>query len=144
MVGTTGCASCKYFESDDTENMVVKCKYKKEKEMKARVKSLEDILNQEIGNIKQFNVWCNKIEDIELITGEVINTSMPFEQHVHINTADNSFCDNDGDYDYFSGAGCNQWWYRKEWLDIQEDKEEMTIAEIEEKLGHGVKVVKES
>ena len=104
--------------------------------MKAKVKSLARIVSENLGKISYVNVeGCNIIE-VGFNDGDLIHDKMMSDMIVNFYT--HTFR---GRYDFKSDK---DYCYKKDWLyDIQEEKKEMTVGEIENKLGYSIKIIKE-
>ena len=108
----------------------------------AYVKPLEDIVNEAISghSLERIEFRNNVAKHFYFKRGSVnITKEMPYGQKVQLELSD------DPSYDYkelHTEIGGYSFMYKKEWLtDIQEEKKEMTVAEIEKELGYSVKIV---
>ncbi len=107
----------------------------------ATVKPMEDIINEELenNNIKGFCLGNNdNVRGVYFKTGESMVENMHYGEKIIIESSDSLA------YDYKEVAPAKfSFQYKEEWLlNIKEEKKEMTVAEIEKKLGHQVKIVK--
>ena len=105
--------------------------------MKATVKTLNQIVNDNLEDVEHIVIINNGIRVVYFKSGSCISNEMPFGQEITIKYEKTSFYDYQG-----SDSKDKKRFYMKEWLqDIEEDKVEMTVKQIEERLGHGVKII---
>jgi len=105
--------------------------------MKATVKTLNQIINDNLEDIESMAILNNEIRVVYFKSGGCTSIRMPFGQEITIKRNNLTF------YDYNQIDSEEKNCYKTEWLqDIEEDKVEMTVKQIEERFGHGVRIVK--